>query len=172
MAYRIESTAWKFTTPQQGEVDSAQSVTEMLEEVDAALLDPGKKGQLTSSGSEMSIVTDTSSEFYDPGFVYDAYQGKWVTSLHNHPTPKSVPQADHADEADHAKEADHADVASSLSPGGTINSHKFTGVERVVVKTNDIPDATRTFYGTQDPSNYGGFPSKLRNGDIYVKVTR
>lgn len=172
MAYKIESTAWKFTAPQQGEVDSAESVTEMLTEIDAALLDPGKKGQLTSVGAEVSIVTDKSSEFYDPTFVYDAYKEKWVTSLHEHPTPKSVPKADHADEADHAKEADHADVASSLSPGGTINTHRFTGVENVMVMTDDIPDATRTFYGTQDPADYGGFPTKLRNGDIYVKYTR
>lgn len=172
MAYKIESTSWKFTTPQQGEVDSAESVTEMLEEIDSALLDPGKKGQLISVGADVSIVTSESSEFYDPSFVYDAYKGKWVTSLHEHPTPKSVPQADHADEADHAKKADHADVASSLSPGGTINGHSFTGVEDVVVMTDDIPDATRTFYGTQDPASYGGFPTKLRNGDIYVKYTR
>ena len=56
MAYKIESTAWKFTAPQRGEVDSAESATEMLAEIDAALLDPGKKGQLTSVGAEVSIV--------------------------------------------------------------------------------------------------------------------
>lgn len=171
MAYKIESTAWRFTTPQNGEVDSAENVTKMLKEIDDAVLDPGKKAQLTSVGATVGIVTDKSSEFYDPSFVRDAYKDKWVTALHEHPTPRSVPQADHADEADHAKEADYAKKASVIDPGGTINMHRFTGVEDVVVRTDDIPDATRTFYGTQKPADYGGFPRKLRNGDIYVQIT-
>lgn len=171
MAYKIADTSWKFTTPQEGEVDSAEKVAEMLTEIDAALLDPGKKAQLTSQGADQSTVTDQSSEFYDPSFVYDSYKGKYVTSLHEHPTPESVPNADHAEEADHAAEADRADSAGALSPGGTINGHTFTGVEDVVVKNDDIPDSVRVFYGTQDPSDFGGFPSVLRNGDLYVKIT-
>lgn len=170
MSYKLESTNWKFTVPQAGEVDSVETVAAMMGEIDNAILDPGEKAQITSRGEAQDLVSE-SGGFPDDSFVFDEYTQKWVTQMHSHPTPPSVPSADHADNADHADEADHADRASRLDPGASINGHHFDGTEDITLKISDIPDSSRVFYGTVKPDKYGGFPKQLRNGDLYVEYT-
>ena len=124
MSYRIQDTKWKFTAPQEGEVDSAEKKADTLREIDQAIPHPGILAQLTSRGVSPLVpdVSDPNNLYYDEEFAktldetwfYDEYQDKWVTTVHYHPTPDSVPHADHSTESDHAKEADHSDVASRL----------------------------------------------------------
>lgn len=170
MSYKLETTNWKFTVPQAGEVDSVENFAKNIQEIDDALIDPGVKAQLMSRGEAQPIVGQD-GEFRDDTFHYDEYTGKFVTETHAHPTPDSVPNADHADEADHAFEADHAKIASRLEPGAHINGYLFDGTQDITLKTDDIPDANRVFYGTVKPAQFGGFPKVLRNGDLYVEYT-
>lgn len=108
MAEIMQSTDWRFTSPQEGEVDSVEQKQGTLSELDDALLDPGEKAQLVSrgavpqdvadrSGRMVPRVTNSSSPYYDSTFVLDSYQGAWVTNLHRHPTPAHVPAADTLD---------------------------------------------------------------------------
>ena len=114
MAYRDINTLWRFTVPQAGEVDSAESVESMMVEIDNALISPMGKAELTSNGNQLtpSGYTDGSTSKYST--VIDEYwseqEGRdiYVTRRHYHPTQTRVPHADHADDADHADEADHA----------------------------------------------------------------
>lgn len=167
MSYKDSNTNWKFTVPQEGEVDMAQTVRESLEEVDTALLTPDNKAQLNIKGTSSSTITDTT-------YVKDTYQtalaGKdvYTTSLHYHPTPKRVPLADLATEADHAKNADLATKAQALTPGGVINGYTFTGVETIQIGIDDIKDAPRTYCGTVEPAQYPGFPDTIVENSLYV----
>lgn len=167
MSHKDANTKWTFTVPEEGEVDMAQAVTEMLEEIDNALLTPDNKAQLISKATTNVAITDTT-------YVLDSYQtalaGKdtYVTSLHTHPTPKRVPLADKATEADHAAVADLAHKAEALKPGGTINDYKFTGVEDIDLGIDDIKDAPRTYCGTVEPSLYTGFPTTIIEKSLYV----
>lgn len=266
MAYQDANTLWRFTVPQAGEVDSTQAVTEMLEEVDDALISPMAKAELTSNGAALnpSNYTDGSTSKYSS--VVDGYwssqEGRniYVTRRHYHPTPDRVPNADsadsatradsadyatnayHASNADSATSANHATTADSaneashatradnatratnadnatsanhattadnatsatraanadnatnaanatraanadnatkagyLSPGFKLNGITITGkptsgtiAPSHTLKLNDIPDAPRVFWGSQEPSNVSSFPA-LRKGDLYVKI--
>ena len=170
MAYIDQDTAYRFTVPQQGEVDSAESVKEMVEEIDAALIDPGKKAQLESRGESVSFVSSSASEWHDPGFVLDPYANKWVTNLHSHPTPSAVPYADAAGSTLTSDTAESCTTAKQLSPGFNINGHQTDGKTDVTVSIADIPDAQRVFYGTVDPARFS-FPVPPKVGDIYVRYT-
>lgn len=108
MSEIIQATDWRFTSPQEGEVDSVEQKQKTLKEIDDALVDPGVKAQLESRGSvpvdftdrsgrTVPGVTTPSSPYYDSTFVYDAYQDAYVTDLHKHPTPAHVPAADTLD---------------------------------------------------------------------------
>jgi hypothetical protein len=136
MSYKDQGTEWKFTIPSEGEVDSVETYQAHVREVDAALIDQDSKKQLLSRGTRSGKV------------VIDAYQtaqaGKdvYVTELHKHPTPTSVPQADHADEADHALEADHAKEADhaieasqavKLKTARKISDIWFDGTKDIVI---------------------------------------
>lgn len=168
MAYKMDDTNWKFTAPQEGEIDSAESVADMLKEVDNAVLSPGEKAQLTSRGNDAEEASSPSSEFYDATFVYDDYKKKYVTSLHEHPTPASVPEADHAKEADHSKEADLSEKAKALTPGAKIQGHLFDGTQDITLHPSDFPDMHKVYFGTVEPDKFQGFDRELINGDIYV----
>lgn len=170
MAYKDEATDWKFTIPQEGEVDSSENYRRQMHEIDDALLDPDQKEQLTYRGEQAADVTD-------PTYVIDEYKTSkaghpvYATSLHEHPTPKSVP---YADEAGYAKEADHAlkaDEAAKLNPGGSINDKLFTGTEAIVIGPDDIPGLNRVYWGTVEPKDFGGFRATLTPGDLYVRYT-
>lgn len=150
---------WNLPVPESGEVDSVQRYNSFALAVDSALISENNKLQLESAGQNQG------------GTTYDSYSEKYVTNLHYHPTPTSVPNADHADSADYATEAGSATTASKLDPGANINGHLFTGESDITIQTNDIPDAHRVFWGTTTPDNYGGFPAVLRNGDLYVMYT-
>lgn len=152
------NSGWEFPIPEAGEVDSVKRYKDIIEVIDDALLSKNHKAQLESHGLEQE------------GMEYDEYAQKYVTDLHYHMTPSSVPNADHATDADHATNADHATTASKLDPGAEINGHLFTGEHAITIQTNDIPDAHRVFWGTVTPENYS-FPSVLRNGDLYVMYT-
>ena len=153
------NTNWGFTVPEAGEVDSVQNYANIIEEIDNALISPNNKLQLESEGVDQG------------GTTYDSYSQKYVTTLHYHPTPTSVPEADHATSADYATTAGSATTATKLDPGANINGHLFTGESDITIQTNDIPDAHRVFYGTVAPEDFLGFPNVLRNGDLYVRYT-
>ena len=166
MAYKLESTNWKFTVPQEGEVDSAENKTKTLEEIDQALITPIYRSLLESGGQKVEGAPEALC-------YYDDYKGCYVTTLHEHPIPPHVPEADHATEADHAKDADDALRAQKLNPGRKINTHLFDGTKDITVGEDpameDVPGARRQFYGTVEPSAYKGFPTTLRDGDFYCK---
>lgn len=164
----MESTNWKFTAPQEGELDSAENKANTLQEIDDAIITPDEKAQLTGRGKPSDVIEDQTYQIDD---YLSEKRGKdtWVTQQHFHPTPDSVPEADHAKDADHATEADSSKEAAKLNPGAKINNHLFDGTKDIEIKINDIPDANRVFYGTQEPAQFKGFPKELRDGDIYVK---
>lgn len=164
MSYKLSDTEWKFTAPQEGEVDSAENKVKTLEEIDDALITPANKALLQSAGKQVA------------GTKYDSYSGKYVISLHEHATPSHVPLADKATSADsatHATGATSADKAGKLTPGAKINGHAFDGTKNITVGSDslmaDVPGARRQFFGTVDPPYDKSLPSDLRNGDIYIK---
>ena len=183
MSYRDENTNWRFTVPQAGEVDSAETVTSMLEEVDDALLGPMRKAELISHGSALNPASYTDGADSTYSTAKDNYWTEqegfnvYVTRAHYHPTQTKVP---YAEEAGHAEESDHAlrsDVASKLSPGILLNGKLLTGEgasagepQVANILLNDIPNAPRVFWGTPEPSENPSLPAVLRRGDIYVKV--
>ena len=160
----MEDTQWKFTAPQEGEVDSAEKKADTLREIDRALPSPDVLSQLTARGTKPESITDTS-------YVWDPDQGIYVTTLHSHPLPKSVPYAEKANEANSARTADIADKARMLDPGFSINGKPNNGTQNTIIYLNDIPDAPRVFYGTQEPSKNASLPKQLREKDIYIKIS-
>lgn len=166
MSYKLSTTNWKFTAPQEGEVDSAENKVKSLQEIDDALITPINKALLESAGKKVSGASSGAC-------YYDSYKKCYVITLHEHPIPPHVPEADHATEADHAKNADDALRAGKLDPGANINTHLFDGTKDITIGENvdmeDIPGARRQFYGKVEPSSYTGFPKKLRDGDFYCK---
>ena len=178
MAYRDTGTAWGFTVPQEGETDSAERVRDRVREVDAAIPTPDQRAQLTSRGRASDDVSDAT---YRRDEYLSAREGAdvYVTSLHRHPSPDSVPKADSADRATSADRAGAADVASRLSPGFRVNGHLTDGNTDsqgggdVEISLGDIADATRVFWGTYDsPSSDPSVPraASLRRGDLYIRV--
>ena len=166
--YKMDDTKWQFTSPVEGEVDSVEKKQQTLKEIDAALITPDNRKILESGGKS---VIDSSGGLLTVEDSYLKSQGVedcFVTEIHKHPTPQSVPQADHA------TEADHAERAIKLTPGANINGHFFDGTSDVTIGGNfemdDVPGARRQFWGKSEPSQYGGFPKDLRDGDIYVMV--
>ena len=182
MAYQDENTRWRFTVPQAGEVDSAESVEKRMVEIDTAILGPMEKAELVSNGDELDPSEygdgDTSQYSTEPDEYWTDQEGRdiYVTRRHFHPTQQRVP---YADEAGHAAEADHAenaDWAGYLKPGFNLNGYLITGKSSDgttppshTLKLNDIPDAGRVFWGKQEPSKVTSFPA-LRKGDLYVMV--
>lgn len=178
MSYKDAGTAWRFTVPQEGETDSAERVRDRVREVDAAIPTPDQKAQLTSRGKADASVSD-------PTYARDQYlsaaegEDVYVTSLHRHPTPDSVPNADRAKSSDRSDESGKADVATRLSPGFRINGHLTDGNSDaqgggdVDITVDDIPDAARVFWGRyESPSSDPSVPkeSGLRAGDLYIQV--
>lgn len=153
------NSGWVFPIPEAGEVDSVERYTNIMAAIDDAILSANHKAQLESHGLQQT------------GMEYDSRAEKYVTTLHYHPTPNSVPNADHATDADHATNADHATTASKLNPGANINGHLFTGESDITVDIGDIPHGSRIYYGTVAPESFGGFDPNLRNGDVYVRYT-
>lgn len=183
MSYRDENTKWRFTVPQAGEVDSAETVTSMLEEVDAALLGPMRKAELISHGAAInptpfpdggdSTYSSSRDDYWTEQEGFDVY----VTRSHYHPTQSKVPYAENAGHADEADHAQLADAASKLSPGILLNGKLLTGEgasagepQVANIMLDDIPNATRVFWGTLEPSENPSLPTELRRGDIYIKV--
>lgn len=171
MAYIDSNTNWSFNIPQAGETDSVQAFKAHMEAIDAALLTPDNKAQLTGRGASDSTITDAT-------YVLDAYQTSlagenvYVTKLHAHPTPTRVPLADLATNATHATNADNATQATKLSTTHTINGHSFNGTQNVDVEPDDITKLNRVYYGTTTPANFGGFRTNLHAGDLYVQIYR
>lgn len=224
VAYIDVNTLWRFTVPQAGEVDSAESVERMMVEIDDALIGPMAKAELTANGAALNAndYTDGSTSKYSTSkdSYWSAQEGRniYVTRRHYHPTPNRVPNADNATNASHAANADHASNADNaanathasqadnatnashaanadratradratnadyatragyLSPGFKLNGITITGkptsgssAPSHTIKLNDIPDSTRVFWGTREPSGVTSFPT-LRRGDLYVKI--
>lgn len=182
MPYIDENTNWRFTVPQAGEVDSAESVTDMLEEVDDALIGPMRKAELLSSGAALnpaSYVDGADSTYSTSADAYWSEQmgrSVYTTQSHFHPTQTKVPFAVESSHATNADSATTAGTASKLSPGINLNGKLLTGEgpnastpQSVNLVLNDIPDAPRVFWGTSEPSEVTSFTS-LRRGDIYVKI--
>lgn len=177
MAYKDDGTRWKFTVPQEGEVDSAEKFRSHVREIDAAIMSPDEKAQLTSRGNQqgatVSDKTFVRDEFYSKSEGKDVY----VTALHRHPAPSLVPKASESDHAKSADTADSAKVAERLSPGFSINGHRTDGNSDsqgggdVNISIADIPDAPQVFYGTVTPDRFGGFPAQIRDGSIYVQYS-
>ena len=165
MAYKIATTNWKFTAPQEGEVDSAEKVAAMLQEIDDAIPTPDVLAQLTSRGNKPAEITDAT-------FVLDNNYNppRWVTNLHSHPLPTRVPYAEAAGTANSAKKADAATTANRLVNSFSINGKSTNGTQNVTIRLDDISDASRVFYGTSEPKNYR-FTKALRDRDIYVKIS-
>ena len=164
VAYKDADTRWGFTVPQEGEADSAEAYRRHVLEVDAALMSPSEKAQLTSGGRASDAAGD--------GYAVDEYLSSregadvWVTSLHRHAAPKSVP---HADSADSATSADSAKSAGRLSPGFSINGAHTDGTGAVEITADDVDGCPRVFWGTSsDPSSVVKAP---RRGDLYVRVS-
>lgn len=160
--YKIPQSAaasdkYDITIKEEGQVDSIQSVKTMLDGIGDALILKRDKAELISRGAQAGNNT------------YDNYQGAYVTSLHSHPTPESVPYADEAGHAATATRADSAAEADKLAPGCKINGHDFTGAEDIVITAHDIERVPKVYWGTVEPSQYSGFVD-LQNGDLYVKV--
>lgn len=186
MSYIDEGTLWRFTVPQAGEVDSAESVDLMVRAVDSALISPMAKAELVSGGASIDaaeyIDGDTSTYSTQPDAYWSEQEGGdvYVTRRHFHPTPNRVPNADYANEAGHAESATSADWAGRLNPGFTLNGILITGESgdgvtppSHVLHHDDIPDAPRVFWGSGEPVPGGGMVparSELRRGDIYIKV--
>ena len=166
MAYESE-TNWGFTVPQAGEADSSEAFLRHVSEVDAAILTPAERAQLTSGGQQSAVAGDS--------YVRDEYlsgvegHDVFVTSLHVHPVPERVPYADVAGSVGTSGSADKANSASRLSPGAKINGHLFTGASDVTINASDIPGINRVYWGKVEPSQYTGF-GDLTPGDIYIKV--
>lgn len=179
MSYKMADTKWKFTAPQEGEVDSAEKKANTLREIDAAIPSPGILAVLTSQGKSPLVpdVTNPQSEWYDPTikspiWYFDKKQNKWVTESHYHPLPTSVP---YAEESRHSKDSDRSkesDVASRLKPGFKINEKHTNGATDITLVLDDIPGSFRVWYGTMTPDKYTGFgKTKLHEKDLYVKIT-
>ena len=182
MAYQDTNTVWRFTVPQAGEVDSAESVENRMVEIDQALIGPMNKAELIGNGAELDPADYTDGETSKYSTEFDPYwtemEGRdiYVTRTHYHPTQEKVPYAEEAGHAAEATHAEYADEAKWLKPGFNLNGHVITGKsadgetppEHTLV-INDIPDAGRVFWGSQEPQNVTSFPA-LRRGDIYVKV--
>ena len=164
MAYENTDFNWKFTVPQAGEVDSSESMTRMLGEIDAALLTPDERDQLTDQGqgnAEGSTRDDYLSEL--------AGHDVFTTDLHYHSSSIPVQNAQSAQEAGHAALADDAKTAQKLSPGASINGHLFTGASDVTINASDIPGVNKVYWGAVEPSQYTGF-GPLTPGDLYIRV--
>ena len=176
MAYIDENTRWRFTAPQAGEVDSAQSVAERLEEVDKALIGPMNRAELLSGGAKLNpatFVDGDSSKYSDaPDEYWSTIEGRpvYTTKTHFHPMPTMVMRSNTADSASYAEGAEHADEAAKLSPGFKLNGKTVTGEggQEVVLGVDDISDAPRVFWGTSAPSSPP--VQSPRKGDIYVQV--
>ena len=154
MAYKIATTKWKFTAPQEGEVDSAERVADMLQEIDDAIPTPNVLAQLTSRGAKVSGIADST-------FVLDSNYSppRWGTTLHSHPLPTSVPYAESAETAITATTATTAATANRLINSFSINGKATNGTQNVTLKIDDISDSHRVFSRT--PRKY----------DIYVKIS-
>ena len=164
MAYKDASFNWKFTVPQAGEVDSSEGMTRMLGEIDAALLTPDERDQLTDQG-QGNAEGSTRDDYLSELAGHDVY----VTGLHVHSSSIPVQHAQSAQEAEHATEADSAKVAQRLQPGASINGHLFTGASDVTISASDIPGVNKVYWGTVEPSQYTGF-GPLTPGDLYIRV--
>ena len=176
MAFKDQETNWRFTIPQEGEVDSCEAFRRHIHEIDNAILSPAQKEQLTSRGAD--AIHEDGDGFERDEFL-SGLEGRdvWVTDLHRHPSPEFVPQAKYAEEAGRASQADEAARAERLSPGFSINGHHTDGNPDtlaggdVTIRLQDIPDAPRVFYGTaQNPNGATNLPTELRDGDIYFCV--
>ena len=149
---------WSIPLPEQGETDSVLLVHNMMEVVDGALLSPEEKAAIIAAGETSTL-----------GNVLDAYSGKYVNTMHYHPTPTNVPHADDADLATDAGHATNADTADAISVPVMINGHEFDGSAGFDIVIGDIPDYNRHYCGTADVADFTGFPATLRNGDLYIK---
>ena len=174
--YMSEKTKWRFTVPQAGEVDSAESVEARMVDIDRARIGPMNKAELLSNGKKLlpQSFVDGDSSFYsdEPDQYWSSIEGRpiYTTRSHYHPMPTMVLRSNTADTSSYADAAERADRAGYLDPGFTINGKLVTGrnSQSVTIRQSDIPDANRVFWGTSDPSS--ATISSPRQGDIYVKV--
>ena len=175
--YQDENTRWLFTVPQAGEVDSVEAVEKRVREIDKAILGPMEKAELLSHGKKLnpkSFVDGDRSTYSDtPDEYWSTIKGEpiYTTESHYHPIPSVVLRSNQATNASYAASADKANQAGYLSPGFTINGMQVTGRDgqSVTIKVNDIPDAPRVFWGSNDPEN-ASIGTSPRKGDIYVRV--
>lgn len=174
--YMSNKTSWRFTVPQAGEVDSAESVENRMVEIDKALIGPMNKAELVSNGRQLipQSYVDGDKSFYSdvPDDYWSEIEGRpiYTTTSHYHPMPSIVRNSNNAENAGYAARAGNANTANSLTPGFTLNGHVVTGANNqvVTIKHDDIPDSPRVFWGANEPSSTS-FPT-LRRGDIYVRV--
>ena len=176
MSYMSNKTRWRFEVPQAGEVDSAESVEERMIEIDKALIGPMAKAELTSNGKKLnpnSFVDGDESKYSDePDSYWSTIEGRpiYTTKTHFHPLPSVVMRSNQAANATYADSAKRADVAGSIRPGITLNGLKLTGenAQSATLLIDDIPDASRVFFGTGKPSSIA--MASPRRGDIYVQI--
>ena len=176
MAYLSERTRWRFTVPQAGEVDSAESVEERMVEIDGALIGPMAKAELLSNGNKLTPAAyadgDTSKYSDSPDSYWSTIEGRpiYTTKTHYHPIPSVVLRSNQSESASYAESAAKADVAGRLYPGISLNGKTLTGAggQSVTLEINDIPDANRVFWGASQPSQMA-LP-ELRRGDIYIQT--
>lgn len=147
---------WDVSVPEVGEVDSIESLEAMLDDILSASFTQNEKTQLKGAGVQGG------------GAAYDAYQGKYVTGLHYHPTPDSVPYADNAGHADEAGHADKADEATKLATARTINGHPFDGTANITIDAHDIGRVPKVYWGKEEPTS--AVASDLQDGDLYIKI--
>ena len=182
MAYIDENTRWRFTVPQAGEVDSAESVERMLVEIDDALIGPMGRAELVDCGGPLNpsdyVDGDTSEYSDEPDAYWSAQEGRpvYVTKRHFHPAQGSVAYADESGSSNESKYAERAEYAGYLVPGFRLNGKHITGkqgddgsMQSTVIEIADIPDAPRVYWGASEP-NDADIELPRRRGDIYVKI--
>lgn len=194
MAYILETSDpardWGFSTPQEGEADTVEEVADFRLSVSGAIFDKIEKGKLVSNGTNANITVGQDKDGEpivvatipaDSTFMIDAYlqqrqddhkeggMTRYVTTQHYHPTPEWVPNSDHAVQADGlAGFTIHIDGADDTFIDGKTDVTLPAAAKVHTHVMADITDLYRIFYGTSDP-DLAALPSKLRDGDLYIK---
>lgn len=147
MSTEYSVAGWDVTIRDVGEVDSVESVQDMLDDLAQGMLTAGDSG---------------TKEFID-----GVKAGTIAVPESTHAV--SSDSSAFATNAGYAIAAGSASSAVQLNPGTTINGVAFTGAEPITIGPESIDGVPRFYYGTVAPESYS-FDPQPTNGDVYIRI--
>ena len=138
---------WDVTIREVGEVDSVESVQDMLDDLAQGMLTAGDSGT--------------------KAFIDGVKAGTVAVPEATH--AGSADSATYAATAGFASSAGSANTAVALSPGTTINGVPFDGSTPIAIGPESINGVPRFYYGTVAPESYT-FEPQPNEGDIYIRI--